>query len=114
AGNVGGVLMTRLRVGVLSFAHPHALGYVRALAARPDLEVVSTDVGQADPGTLRGAELAAELGVTYLPDVPAVLATGPDAVVVTSDNAGHRDLVEQAVAAGADVLCEKPLATTDA
>jgi len=106
--------MAALRVGVLSFAHPHALGYVRALAAQPELEVVSTDVGLGDPGTLRGPELAAELGVTYLPDVAAVLATRPDAVIVTSDNAGHRDLVEQALAAGADVLCEKPLATTDA
>src|SRR5699024_6074797 len=37
---------------------------------------------------------------------------GPDAIVVTSANAHHKDLVLEAARRGVHVLCEKPLATT--
>src|SRR5690606_5292789 len=37
---------------------------------------------------------------------------GPDAIVVTSANAHHRDLVLEAARRGVHVLCEKPLATS--
>src|SRR5690606_19303775 len=36
---------------------------------------------------------------------------GPDAIVVTSANAHHKDLVLEAARRGVHVLCEKPLAT---
>lgn len=105
--------MTTLTVGLLSFAHTHAFSYVAALAADPDIELLTTDTGTYDEGTPRGEALAAELGVTYLPDVDAVLAARPDAVVIAGENVEHRELAERAIAAGAHVLCEKPLATTD-
>jgi predicted dehydrogenase len=44
--------------------------------------------------------------------VEALLADGPDAIVVAGTNREHRELVEAAAAAGAHVLCEKPLAIT--
>jgi len=106
--------MKQLRVGLVSFAHTHATSYARYLASAPGVDLVATDVGEADPGTLRGAEFAQQMGLRYVPDVATLLAERPDAVVVAAENADHRDLVEQAVAAGAHVLCEKPLATTDA
>ncbi len=40
------------------------------------------------------------------------LATRPDGVIVCAENVEHRRLVELAAAAGAHVLCEKPIATT--
>ncbi|UXN23377.1 Gfo/Idh/MocA family oxidoreductase [Curtobacterium flaccumfaciens] len=105
-----------LRVGVLSFAHTHAISYLGALAAMPDVEVRGTDPGGVSTGTelgdLRGAELARALGAGYADSVDELLAWGPDAVIVTSENARHREFVELAVAAGAHVLCEKPLATS--
>ncbi|GGL90661.1 dehydrogenase [Curtobacterium citreum] len=108
--------MTALRIGVLSFAHTHALSYLTALQAMPGAEVVGTDPDGTSTGTeltdLRGRELADALGVAYVDSVEELLAQGVDAVVVTSENARHRALVEQAAAAGVHVLCEKPLATT--
>ncbi|MVA76577.1 gfo/Idh/MocA family oxidoreductase [Auraticoccus sp. F435] len=103
-----------MKIGVMSFAHLHAVSYVRALQALDGVEVVATDPEHATrpAGEVGGPELAAELGVTYLEDYATLLASGVDGVVVCSENARHRPLVEQAAAAGVHVLCEKPLATT--
>lgn len=103
-----------LRVAVLSFAHTHALSYVHALKAMPGVELIATDPdgATAPDDAPRGAELAAQLGVTYVDGYDEALAWGPDAVVVASENSRHRELVDRAAAAGAHVLCEKPLATT--
>jgi predicted dehydrogenase len=104
----------KLRVALLSFAHPHSIGYCRLLAARDDIELVATDPDGATAGdsATRGAELAAQLGVRYVPTYEDALAWGPDAVIITAENVRHRGLVELAAAAGAHILCEKPLATT--
>lgn len=108
--------MTDLRIAVLSFAHTHAIGYLTALASMPGVEVRGSDPDGVSTGgslvELRGRDLADELGVAYVDTYQELLAWGPDAVVVTSENTRHRELVEAAAAVGAHVLCEKPLATT--
>ncbi|MFB4349663.1 Gfo/Idh/MocA family protein [Microbacterium sp. CR_7] len=103
-----------LRIAVLSFAHTHSLSYVHALQAMPGVELIATDPDGASPpdDALRGADLAAELGVSYVDDYDAAFAWKPDAVVIAAENSRHRELVERAASAGAHVLCEKPLATT--
>ena len=101
-----------MRVAVLSFAHGHAIGYLGYLASLPGVEVAASDPDGAAGEAGRGALVAAELGATYFDRYEEALAWGPDAVVVCSENTRHRELVELAAAAGAAILCEKPLATT--
>ncbi|MEE2814878.1 MAG: Gfo/Idh/MocA family oxidoreductase [Actinomycetota bacterium] len=107
-------MTTPLRIAVLSFAHTHAFSYVHALQQMPGVELIATDPdgATAPDDAPRGAQLAAELGVAYVDSYDEALAWKPDAVVIAAENSRHRDLVERAAAAGAHVLCEKPLATT--
>ena len=94
-----------LKVALMSCAHTHAVGYAGLLEARADVDLVVADPD--DYGDVRG--------VRVVPSYEAAWDTwseGPDAIVVTSANAHHRDLVLEAARRGAHVLCEKPLATT--
>ncbi|MGW6277318.1 Gfo/Idh/MocA family protein [Kribbella sp. NPDC055071] len=102
-----------LKVGIASFAHMHAMSYAWLLNQLPDVEVLAADPDGADAPDEgpRGAEFAKKLNLPYVDTYDELFAWGPDAVVVTSENALHRNLVERAAAVGAHVLCEKPLAT---
>ncbi|HUS14235.1 MAG TPA: Gfo/Idh/MocA family oxidoreductase [Chloroflexia bacterium] len=97
-----------MKIGLMSFAHHHAESYARQLAAMPDVEVL----GLADDDAERAQQYAQQLGLRLYPSYEALLWARPDAVIICSENSRHRPLVELAAAAGAHVLCEKPLATT--
>ncbi|WP_329337093.1 Gfo/Idh/MocA family oxidoreductase [Streptomyces sp. NBC_01352] len=103
-----------MRVAVLSFAHVHAATYIGLLRDREDIELITADPDAPPDDPTRGRDLAERLGAAYVDTWDEAFALSPDAVVVTSENARHRHLVERAAAAGAHVLCEKPLATTEA
>ena len=56
------------------------------------------------------AEVAAQLGAAQFDSVEAALASAEvDAVLIASSTATHADLIEQSVAAGKAILCEKPI-----
>ncbi len=97
-----------IRIGIMSFAHVHAQGYVENVRAVPGVELV----GGADDDRTRGAHVAATLGLRVWPTYEDLLAQRLHGVIVCSENARHRPLVELAARAGIHVLCEKPLATT--
>lgn len=97
-----------LRIGILSFAHLHAEAYLSNLRNISGVEMI----GLADPNLERGRYFADQLKARAFDSYEALLHEKPDAVIVCSENANHRPLVEMAAAAGAHVLCEKPLATT--
>lgn len=103
-----------LKIGLLSFAHVHAAGFATLLQGWEGVELLCADPdGKGGPeGEVRGPDLAEKLGVNYVETYEELFSWGPDAVVVCSENARHRTLVERAAQHGCDVLCEKPLATT--
>jgi len=98
----------RLSVGLTSAAHVHADTYADLLRSMPDVQLL----GVADADAQRGRDFAESHSIPFLGELPALLALRPNAVVVTSENANHRREVEAAAAAGAQILCEKPLATS--
>jgi 1,5-anhydro-D-fructose reductase (1,5-anhydro-D-mannitol-forming) len=103
-----------IRIGIMSFAHPHAGSYIAELQRRDGVELLAADPegAQAVGDALRGEDYAASVGVPYVASYDELLRWKPDAVIVCSENTRHRAAVELAAAAGAHVLCEKPLATT--
>lgn len=97
-----------MRIGIMSAAHLHADAYIHNLRAMRQVVVA----GIADDNVARGQQFAAQHDIPYLSSYEALLAQDLDGVLVCSENANHRPLVEMAAQAGVHVLCEKPLATT--
>jgi predicted dehydrogenase len=97
-----------MKIGIMSFAHLHAEGYIHNLRAVPGVEMI----GIADEDQARGRHFAGMFDARLYPSYEAMLAERPDGVLVCSENANHRPLVEMAARAGVHVLSEKPLATT--
>lgn len=95
-----------IRVGVLSTAHLHVWGYVRAVQSRADTELV----GIWDDDTERGSAISSQSGVPFVNDLSALFSQC-DAVVICSENVKHAELGLQAARAGRHILCEKPLVT---
>jgi predicted dehydrogenase len=97
-----------MRVGIMSFAHVHADGFLHTLRGIPNVEVI----GFSDTDAERGKKFSELYNTKWFDSHEALLKAGVDAVVVCSENANHRELVELAARAGAHVLCEKPIEVT--
>jgi predicted dehydrogenase len=97
-----------MRLGIMSFAHLHAEGYIHNMRAVPDVEMI----GFADEDADRGRHFSALYDTPWFDSYEKLLAEKPDGVVICSENAHHCEMTEMAAAAGAHVLSEKPLATT--
>jgi len=96
------------RIAILSFAHMHAYSYAACVNELPDTTLSA--VWDAD--AKRGKAAAKQFSTTYQPNLQKLLASNIEGVIICAENIQHRELVEQAAAAGKWILCEKPLATT--
>ena len=100
--------MKTIRIGMMSYAHVHAPQYIPMLQAMEGVVIV----GLADEDHERAEEARVAHGIEIFESYDALLAQPLDAVIVSSENARHREHVELAAAKGLTILCEKPLATT--
>lgn len=96
------------RVGIFGVAHVHSEAYAANLAAADGVEFVG--VSEIDD-VLRDGWLSKHDGLC-LATHDALISAGIDAAIVCTTTSEHLPVVERLAAAGIDVLCEKPLATT--
>ena len=100
-------MVSELRVGIVGagyIARAHASAY----AATPGVRVVAV----ADPVAAKRDSLAGRLGARGVASLGEVLEEGVDAISVCTPTPTHRALATEALASGAHVLCEKPIALT--
>ena len=97
-----------VRIGFLGVAHMHSVSYASNLLRMGGVEVV----GMWDRSPSLAADWSRRVSVRRYDDAEQLLDAGLDAVVVCSENALHRSLVELAAGRVGAILCEKPIATT--
>lgn len=97
-----------IRVGLLSVAHMHAWGYAGGLKRTAGAELV----GLWDDDSDRADSFAKTHQIQRFREREELLRA-VDAVVVTSENKKHAELVAAAAEQGKHILCEKPLATSE-
>jgi predicted dehydrogenase len=97
-----------MRVGIMSFAHVHADGFLNILRTMPDVEVV----GFSETNLERGKKVSELYSTKWFETHQGLLSAGLDAVIICSENTRHREHVELAAKAGVHILCEKPIATS--
>lgn len=101
--------MNRIGIGIISFAHGHANAYCESMRHMDDVQLVAA----WDDNEERGRAAAERYGMAFDSSLEDLLAR-PDlhAVIVTNETNRHADAVEAAAAAGKQILCQKPMATT--
>lgn len=97
-----------IRIGFLGVAHMHSVSYASNLLRMEGVEIV----GMWDRSPALAMEWSQRLGIRRYDEAAQLLDAGPDAVIVCSENALHRPLVELAAERVGAILCEKPIATS--
>ncbi|MBO4299369.1 MAG: Gfo/Idh/MocA family oxidoreductase [Clostridia bacterium] len=99
-----------IKVGILGLAHGHVFSFGGEWIAHPEYGVEIT--GAWDHDAKRLAEGAPKLNAKPFDSADALLASGVDAVVISSETSLHAELVEKAAAAKKDIILYKPMALT--
>lgn len=99
--------MNTVRAGVVGVGH---LGYhhARIYASLPHTRLV----GVADPDEGRRSKAAQDFQTCAFDSVEKLLEAGVDALSISAPTSFHHDVALKALAAGVDVIVEKPIAAT--
>lgn len=98
----------KVKIGVISFEHMHALSYTRELLKIPNVELA----GIADTDEFRGTRMAFQFGTKYYPDYHDLLDTDIDGVIICTCNRLHCEVSVEAAKRKKHILVEKPFAMT--
>lgn len=102
-------MATKLRLGLASLVHDHVWGELRHWKAHPEIEIVA--VGE-DDARLRERAVTETGAKAYDSWQAMIEGESLDVVLASSDNATAADIVKAAMAKGAHVVTEKPMAAT--
>ncbi|MFC4025081.1 Gfo/Idh/MocA family protein [Oceanobacillus longus] len=97
-----------MKIGMMSFAHMHAMSYADSLMKLPNVELV----GIFDDDVERGKEVSEKFNTKHYINQETFLNEEMDAVIICSENIRHKEMVINAAKAKKHILCEKPIATT--
>ena len=96
-------------IGIIGCGKIAQIRHIPELAAHPQARLT----GYYNPTRSRAEQMARQYGGKVYPDIASLLADPEvDAVVISLANSAHASVTIQALEAGKDVLCEKPMATT--
>lgn len=101
--------MSKVKIGMISFAHGHANSYFHHLVHHPDVQIV----GIADENKSRVERHLEQHQIPYFADYKELLQQDADAVVICSENVHHARMTIDAARAGKHVMCEKPLGISE-
>lgn len=99
-----------IRVGILGFAHGHVMSFGGEWKAHPEYGVQIT--AGWDHDQQRRDKSCETLGAQAYDTVEALLESGVEAVVISSETCHHAELVEKAAAAKKNIILYKPIALT--
>jgi len=96
-------------VAIVGLVHGHVDGFLSALPAHKEIELV----GITDPNPALGARYGQKFSLAkslFFPNLESLIAARhPQALLVYTSVAGHRPVIEAAARHGIDVMVEKPL-----
>lgn len=98
--------MKKVRIGVISFEHMHAVSYTNALKSIPGAELA----GIADTDEFRGSRMAYRFETKFYKDYHELLDSDIDGVIICTCNKLHCPVSVDAAAKGKHILVEKPFA----
>jgi predicted dehydrogenase len=101
--------MTRINVGVISFAHGHVNAYCHQMKGWDDVRLVAG----WDDDLERGQKNAEQFGMEFTPHLEDLVGRKDvDAVIVTSETNKHAEHCIAAAEAAKSILLQKPMALT--
>jgi predicted dehydrogenase len=101
--------MDKIKIGMISFAHMHALSYLDALVSCDGVEIT----GIADQEFGRVKPFLEKYNLRWYSEYKELLKTDVDAVIICTENVLHAKVTEDAAKAKKHILCEKPMAVSE-
>ena len=104
---------TKTRVAIVGLDHDHVWGLLKYLDAEPDAELVA--IAEPQPGLVKEAKSRVQNSVKFYSAYVSMLdEVKPDAVIVTTSNDRHLEILRECAKRHIHYSVEKPMATNAA
>ena len=104
---------TKTRVAIVGLDHAHVWGLLKYLDAEPDAELVA--IAEPQPGLVKEAKSRVQNSVKFYSAYVSMLdEVKPDAVIVTTSNDRHLEILRECAKRHIHYSVEKPMATNAA